>query len=68
MVWLVAAVSGSGAVLNLASPSMWERVIWVPVSLATCVLAVLVARARTVDQCTSRPLSPRGAPVETAAS
>ena len=44
-IWAVAAISGFGALLNLASPSMWERLIWVPVSLATCVLSVLVARS-----------------------
>ena len=45
VIWLVAVLSGFGAVLNLASPSMWERLIWVPVSLATCALSVLVARS-----------------------
>jgi hypothetical protein len=45
VIWLVAALSAFGAVLNLASPSMWERLIWVPVSLGTCALSVLVARS-----------------------
>jgi hypothetical protein len=44
VVWLVAGVSGVGAVLNLASSSPWERFGWAPVALATAVLTGIVAR------------------------
>ncbi|QIM21205.1 hypothetical protein G7075_08805 [Phycicoccus sp. HDW14] len=39
----VAVVSGVGTLVNLASPSLPERLLWVPVAAGTCVLAWRVA-------------------------
>ncbi len=41
----IAAVSGLGAVLNLASSSPWERGIWAPAACATALLAGYTARS-----------------------
>ena len=40
----VAVISSVGVLMNLASPSMWERIIWTPVALATAVLTVVALR------------------------
>jgi hypothetical protein len=43
--WIIAGISGIGALMNLASPSVWERSIWAPVALATAVLSATAARS-----------------------
>ena len=44
--WLLAAAMGLGAVMNLASSSVWERFIWAPVALVLAVSSFVVARGR----------------------
>jgi hypothetical protein len=42
--WFLAVATGLGAVLNLASSSVWERFIWAPVALLLAVSSLVVAR------------------------
>ena len=42
--WFLAAAMGLGAVLNLASSSVWERFIWAPVALVLALATLVVAR------------------------
>ena len=49
VVWAVAGVGGVGTLMNLASPSPWERAIWAPVALATAVLAAVAARSADAE-------------------
>ena len=46
LVWLVVAYCGLGVIANAMSPSFWERVIWVPVTLVLLACSLVVARAR----------------------
>jgi predicted anti-sigma-YlaC factor YlaD len=48
--WLPAVAMGFGAVLNLASSSVWERFIWAPVALILAVLSAMVARGRSDER------------------
>jgi hypothetical protein len=41
----LAVVAGAGALVNLASPSLPERLIWVPVTLTLALAAGRAARA-----------------------
>ena len=41
--WFVVAFSAVGTVLNLITPSKWERRIWAPVSLLMLAASLLVA-------------------------
>lgn len=43
--WILVGVSMLGALVNFASPSSWERLLWGPVSLILAVLCFAVARA-----------------------
>ncbi len=43
-VWVLAAL------MNLASPSSWERFLWGPVALVLAVLCLVVARSRAGSQ------------------
>lgn len=43
LVWVVVAISGLGAVLNLITPSIPERRLWGPVALVMFICAVRVA-------------------------
>lgn len=45
--WLLVVALGLGAVMNLASSSVWERFIWAPVALGLAVSTFVVARGRT---------------------
>lgn len=42
--WVLVAVTLVGALMNLASPSPWERFMWAPVTLVLAGLCFLVAR------------------------
>ncbi len=42
--WVVVAVTLAGVALNAATPSPWERVLWLPVTLALAACALVVAR------------------------
>lgn len=44
--WFLAAFMSLGAVMNLASSSVWERFIWAPVALVLAVASFLVARGQ----------------------
>ena len=44
LVWVVVACTAVGAVLNTITPSPLERAIWLPVTLALGICAVVVAR------------------------
>jgi hypothetical protein len=44
LVWLVIAYTVVGSVLNAITPSVWERVLWLPVVLALGICAMVVAR------------------------
>jgi hypothetical protein len=43
--WFFAGATAIGAVLNFASESRWENLIWGPVALILCVLCTIVARS-----------------------
>jgi predicted membrane channel-forming protein YqfA (hemolysin III family) len=43
--WALVGLSCLAVVMNLASPSPLERLIWVPVSVALAVLCLIVARS-----------------------
>jgi hypothetical protein len=43
--WILVGVLAVGALMNLASPSAWERFLWGPFTLILAVLCLLVARS-----------------------
>ena len=43
--WIVAGLLVLGAVMNVASPSGWERYLWAPFAATLAVLCILAARA-----------------------
>jgi hypothetical protein len=45
--WILVGVLPLGALMNLASPSSWERFGWGPVALVLAVLCLVVARGAT---------------------
>lgn len=42
-IWIVVAVSGISLVLNLITPSKWERILWAPVALVMTLSSLVVA-------------------------
>lgn len=46
LVWFVVVYCGLGAIANAMTPSVWERVIWVPVTLVLLACSLIVARSR----------------------
>ncbi len=44
IVWITVIYSSLGVVMNAASPSLWESLIWVPVTLAGLVLSAMALR------------------------
>ncbi len=44
--WFLAVAMGLGAIMNLASSSVWERFIWAPVALLLALSSFVVARGR----------------------
>jgi hypothetical protein len=45
LVWVVVAISAVSVIANLATPSMWERIVWAPVALGLLGCSVVVARS-----------------------
>jgi hypothetical protein len=45
LIWVVVGVTLVGVALNAATPSPWERVLWLPVTFALAACALVVARA-----------------------
>jgi hypothetical protein len=45
--WIVAVVLGASAVLNVASPSLWEKALLAPVAATLAGLCIVVARRRS---------------------
>ncbi len=45
LIWVVVAVSVLSALMNLATPSKWERILWAPVGVALSVCSSIVALA-----------------------
>src|SRR5918992_3065210 len=45
--WILVGILPLGAVMNLVSPSKWERYIWGPVALILAALCFVVARGPT---------------------
>jgi hypothetical protein len=45
--WILVGVLSLGALMNLASPSSWERFLWGPVALILAVLCLVLARGTT---------------------
>lgn len=45
--WVLAVLLALGAVMNLASSSVWERFLWAPVALAIALACLVVARSST---------------------
>jgi hypothetical protein len=43
--WILAAAMGIGAVLNFASQSRWENLVWGPTALLLAILCTVVARS-----------------------
>lgn len=46
LAWIVVALFAVGVVLNLITPSGWERLIWTPVALGLLLTSLSVARSR----------------------
>ena len=46
LIWSVVAYSAVGVVANAATPSRWERIVWLPVVLILLVCSVVVATSR----------------------
>jgi hypothetical protein len=44
--WVVVILFGAGALMNLASPSASERLLWTPVAVALFLLSLRIALAR----------------------
>lgn len=44
-IWLVVAINGLGLLMNLITPSKWERIIWAPVCLVLLYCSVVVGRS-----------------------
>ncbi|MCG6970534.1 MAG: hypothetical protein LJE85_12280 [Gammaproteobacteria bacterium] len=42
-IWVVAAVSAISLVLNVMTPSKWERILWSPVALLMTVCSIVIA-------------------------
>ena len=42
-IWVVVAISGLSLVMNLITPSKWERILWSPIALIMTVCSLLVA-------------------------
>ena len=45
-VWIVVAYCGLGVIANAITPSLWERVIWLPVLAVSFVSSFVVAKSR----------------------
>lgn len=43
LIWVVVAISGLSALMNLATPSKWERILWAPVGLTMLATSLVVA-------------------------
>lgn len=43
LVWIVVGLNALGFLMNLISPSKWERILWVPVTLIMLLCSVTVA-------------------------
>ena len=43
--WVLAVLLAVGAVMNLASPSIWERFLWAPIALVIALACLVVARS-----------------------
>ena len=43
LVWVAVGISGLSLVLNLITPSKWERRLWAPVALVMTIASLLVA-------------------------
>jgi hypothetical protein len=43
LIWLVVVINVLGFLMNLITPSRWERIIWAPVALVFLLCSVLVA-------------------------
>jgi len=41
-IWVVVAINGLGLLMNLITPSKWERIIWAPVCLVLLYCSVMV--------------------------
>ena len=50
LVWLVVVVGAASLVLNLATPSAGERLVWAPVAFLLLACSVLVATGRPVPE------------------
>ena len=42
-IWVVAAVSAISLVLNVMTPSKWERILWSPVALLMTLCSIVIA-------------------------
>jgi hypothetical protein len=45
--WILVGVLPLGALMNFASPSNWERLVWGPVALILAMLCLVIARSGT---------------------
>jgi hypothetical protein len=45
LIWVVVAYCALGVIANAATPSRWERMIWLPVVLVMLVCSFIVARS-----------------------
>ncbi|WP_109019849.1 hypothetical protein [Leptospira kobayashii] len=43
IIWIVVGFFSIGVVLNLITPSKWERILWAPVCLILLICSVLIA-------------------------
>lgn len=42
-IWIVFAISGISLIMNLITPSKWERILWAPVALVMTISSLIVA-------------------------
>ena len=49
LVWLIVAIGAASLVMNIATPSSDERMIWAPVAFLLLVCSVIVATTKTRD-------------------
>ncbi|MDX1379451.1 MAG: hypothetical protein R3307_11420 [Anaerolineales bacterium] len=45
LIWAAVAISGISLIMNLFTPSKWERILWAPVAMVMTVSSIIVALA-----------------------
>jgi hypothetical protein len=45
LIWVVVGYGALGVVVNAITPSVWERIVWLPVTILLLVASLIVARS-----------------------